>query len=142
MIERMTRELFIIPIANNESETILAAFKELKNHYNEHFDEVFKTITTDNSSEFADLANLEALFKTLVYYAHPFSPCENGSIERHNGLIRKYIPKGKRVDQFLTQSLAYVETWINSLPRKLFDYKTLDELFEDELDKIYQVDVS
>jgi len=61
-----TRELFIIPIANKESETVLTAFKELKKHYNEHFDEVFKTITTDNISEFADLANLEALSKTLV----------------------------------------------------------------------------
>lgn len=142
MIERMTREFFIIPIANKESETVLAAFKELKGHYEEHFDEVFKTITTDNGSEFADLANLEALSKTLVYYAHPFTSSEKGSVERHNGLIRRFIPKGKRIDQFSIQSLADVETWANSLPRKLLGYKTPDELFEDELDKIYQVDVS
>ncbi len=35
-----------------------------------------------------------------------------------------------------------VETWINSLPRKLLGYKTSDELFEEELDKIYQVDAA
>lgn len=30
----------------------------------------------------------------------------------------------------------------NSLPRKLLEYKTVDELFEEELDKIYQVDAA
>lgn len=30
----------------------------------------------------------------------------------------------------------------NSLPRKLLGYKTVDELFEEELDKIYQVDAA
>ena len=29
-----------------------------------------------------------------------------------------------------------------SLPRKLLEYKTADELFEEELDKIYQVDAA
>ena len=30
----------------------------------------------------------------------------------------------------------------NNLPRKLLGYKTADELFEEELDKIYQVDAA
>lgn len=30
----------------------------------------------------------------------------------------------------------------NILPRKLLGYKTADELFEEELDKIYQVDAA
>lgn len=59
----MTREYWIIPLANKNSETVLNAFMELKTHYEEHFNEVFKTITTDNGSEFADLSNLEAVSK-------------------------------------------------------------------------------
>lgn len=142
MIERMTREFLIIPLANKNADTVLNAFYELKTHYDEHFNEVFKTITTDNGSEFADLSNLETVSETLVYYAHPYTSCEKGSVERHNGLIRRFIPKGKRIDQFDVQAIIDIETWINSLPRKLLGYKTSDELFEEELDKIYQVDAA
>lgn len=142
LIERMTREFLIIPLANKNATTVFQAFLNLKSQYNEHFDEVFKTITTDNGSEFADLSNLESLSNTLVYYTHPYTSCEKGSVERHNGLIRRFIPKGKRIDQFSIQAIADVETWTNSLPRKILGYKTPDELFEDELDKIYQVDAA
>jgi len=139
LIERMTREYWIIPLADKNSETVLNAFMELKKQYEEHFGEVFKTITTDNGSEFADLSNLERVSNTLVYYAHPYTSCEKGAVERHNGLIRRFIPKGKRIDQYNIQEILAVETWANSLPRKVLGYKTPDELFEDELDKIYQV---
>ncbi|MBT8986948.1 IS30 family transposase, partial [Lactobacillus delbrueckii subsp. bulgaricus] len=55
------------------------------------------SITTDNGSEFADLSDLEQVSKTLVYHAHPYTSCDKGSVERHNGLIRRYIPKGDRM---------------------------------------------
>lgn len=63
-------------------------------------DDVFKTITTDNGSEFSTLSDLETLSKTLVYFAHPYTSYEKGSVERHNGLIRRFIPKGKRIDSY------------------------------------------
>lgn len=138
LVERVTREFLIIPLANKEAQTIYDAFIELRGSYIEHFDDVFKTITTDNGSEFANLSNLESVAQTLVYYAHPYASCEKGSVERHNGIIRRLIPKGKRIDQFTEQQIKDVETWCNSLPRKLLGYKTPDELFEAELDKIYQ----
>ncbi len=61
----------------------------------------FKNITTDNGSEFASLSELEKLAETLVYFAHPYTSCEKGTVERHNGLIRRFIPKGKRIDSYL-----------------------------------------
>ncbi len=47
---------------------------------------------------------------TLINFAHLYTSCEKGSVERHNGLIRRFIPKGKRIDQFSTQAIADVET--------------------------------
>lgn len=76
MIERMTREFLIIPLANKNTDTVLNVFYDLKTHYEENFNEVFKTITTDNGSGFADLSNLETVSETLVYYAHPYTSCE------------------------------------------------------------------
>lgn len=142
LIERKTREFMVVPLANRNAETIYGAFQDLQSNYSEHFNEIFKTITTDNDSKFATLSDLESVFDTLVYFAHPYTSWEKGSVERHNGLIRRFIPKGKRIDQFSIQAIADVETWCNSLPRKMFGYRTSDEIFEAELDKIYQLDVA
>jgi len=142
MLERKSREFLMVPLANKEASTIIEAFLSIKRQYSEHFSEVFKTVTTDNGSEFANLSQIESVAKTLVYYAHPYTSCEKGSVERHNGLIRRFIPKGKRIDQFSSQAIANVETWCNSLPRKILGYRTPDEVFEEELDKIYQLNIA
>ncbi|WP_155761824.1 IS30 family transposase, partial [Lactobacillus gasseri] len=106
--------------------------------YSEHWNDIFKTITTDNGSEFADLSNLEEASNTLVYYAHPYTSCDKGTVERHNGLIRRFIPKGEAIANYSLQNIIDIETWCNSLPRKILAYHTPDEIFERELDRIYQ----
>ena len=54
LYERMTRKFMIIPIKDKTAASVMAAFKTLRSQYQEHWHEVFKTITTDNGSEFAD----------------------------------------------------------------------------------------
>ena len=114
------------------------AFRTLQKQYSEHWNDIFKTITTDNGSEFADLANLEQVSKTLVYYAHPYTSCDKGTVERHNGLIRRFIPKGDYINNYSLQDIINIETRCNSLLRKILAYRTPDEIFEKELDRIYQ----
>ena len=76
----------------------------------------------------------------IVYFSHPYTSCDKGAVERHNGLIRRFIAKKKRIDAFTAELISDIETWCNSLPRKILDYRTPDEIFEKELDKIYHVD--
>ena len=140
LAERKSREYWMIPLVNREAATILEAFKVIRKEYSEHFSEVFKTITTDNGSEFSRLSELEDLADTLVYFAHPYTACEKGTNERHNGIIRRFIPKGKRIDSFTAEEISNVMVWCNGLPRKILDYRTPDEVFETELDRIYQGD--
>ena len=52
-----------------------------------------KTILTDNGSEFLHEDTLEHLLHVPIYYCHPYSAWEKGSIERHNRLLRTYYPK-------------------------------------------------
>lgn len=137
MIERMTREYWMIRVPGRDPNGVMAALAAVRSQYKEHWDDVFKTINTDSGSEFATLSDLEGLNKTLVYFTHPYTSCEKGSVERHNGLIRKFIPKGKRIDSYSDEQLAQIEIWCNGLPRKSLGYRTTDELFEDELDRIY-----
>ena len=76
--------------------------------------------------------------KLLVYYAHPYTSCDKGTVERHNGLIRRFIPKGEAIANYSLQDIIDIETWCNSLPRKILACHTPDEIFERELDLIYQ----
>ena len=137
MIERMTREYWMIRVPGRDPNGVMAALSTVRSQYKEQWDDVFQTITTDNGSEFATLSDLEGLSKTLVYFAHPYTSCEKGSVERHNGLIRRFIPKGKRIDSYSDEQLAQIEIWCNGLPRKSLGYRIPDELFEDERDRIY-----
>ncbi|GHN35800.1 hypothetical protein ME792_09260 [Lactobacillus delbrueckii] len=94
LCERKTRQFFMIKIEDKTSASVMKAFDKLREYYGSKWNQIFKFITTDNGSEFADLSDLEQVSKTLVYYAHPYTSCDKGSVERHNGLIRRYIPKG------------------------------------------------
>ncbi len=125
-------------IPDKTADSVMAAFQSLRKQYSEHWNEIFKTITTDNGSEFAELSNLEKVSNTLVYYAHPYTSCDKGTVERHNGLIRRFIPKGSYINKYSLQDIINIETWCNSLPRKILAYHTPDEIFERELDHIYQ----
>lgn len=98
---------------------------------------MFKTITSDNGSEFAELSQIENDTSIKIYFAHPYSSWERGSNERHNGLLRRFIRKGKRMDNYSYEDIMFIADWCNSLPRKILGYKTPDELFDFELDKIY-----
>ena len=116
---------------------VLGAFQKMQSELGDYFSKVFRTITTDNGSEFARLSELETGTSTKVYFTHPYTSCEKGSIENHNGLIRRFIPKGKRISDYGEDDILAVELWANSLPRKVLGYKTPDEAFEAEMDKIF-----
>ena len=76
----------------------------------------------------------------MLCFTHPFSSFERGTNERHNGLVRRFIPKGRSFDEFSDEQIKWIEDWCNALPRKLLNYSSPEELFEAELDKIYADD--
>ena len=47
--------------------------------------------------------------------------------ERHNGLIRRFIPKGKCISDYSSDDIIFIEEWMNTLPRKILNYKTPEE---------------
>ncbi|WP_236173904.1 IS30 family transposase, partial [Lactobacillus delbrueckii] len=81
LCERKTRQFFMIKIEmikieDKTSASVMKAFDKLREHYGSKWNQIFKSITTDNGSEFADLSDLEQVSKTLVYYAHPYTSCD------------------------------------------------------------------
>ena len=72
-----------------------------------------------------------------VYFTHPYTSCEKGTNECHNKMLRRFIPKGKPISSYTAEDICYFADCINGLPRKILGYRTPEELFEQELDKIY-----
>lgn len=137
LVERKTRNAIVRKIPSKTAKAVMDEIKNICSYFSEKFSTVFKTITGDNGSEFADLSTIESLGNTKVYFTHPYSSFEKGTNERHNGLIRRFIPKGKRMSNYSLDDIAFIEEWMNTLPRKILDYKTPESLFENELDIIY-----
>ena len=73
LVERLTRKYIAIKIDGKTASAVSVAMKSLQKYYGDKFSHIFKTITSDNGSEFAELAELENNTTTKVYFAHPSS---------------------------------------------------------------------
>ena len=60
-------------------------------------------------------------------------------MECHNRMLRRFIPKGKSIDDYSADEILIFADIMNALPRKLLGYHTPEELFDAELDRIYAV---
>ena len=136
MVERMTRAAIWLRVADHSAAAVTHAIQRLKQEFGTHFSDVFKTITADNGSEFAELSALETT-STQVYFTHPFSSWEKGTNECHNRMLRRFIPKGKHISDYSIDDILFFADRINALPRKILGYHTPEEMFEKELDRIY-----
>lgn len=130
MVERKSRELFALKLYEKTAEAVKQALLDFSKTYGREFNKIFKSITVDNGSEFAELSSLEDVLGIKVYYTHPYSSFERGTNERHNGLIRRFIPKGMSMNGFTQDDIDFIVERINSLPRKILGYKTPDQVFE------------
>ena len=136
IVERKTRNTLIRKIPGKTAEVVEKEFDRIREEFGSRFHDVFKSLTADNGSEFASLSALKE-HRVDVYFTHPYSAFERGTNENHNGLVRRFIPKGKKISAYSQEAIERVEQWMNGLPRKILGYKTPEELFEEELDLIY-----
>lgn len=132
--ERQCREEIIIKMQARTQEAVVRVLDRLEREYGEAFKEKFKTITVDNGSEFLDYKGMERsvrgqdVQRLKVYYAHPYSSWERGTNENINKLIRRFIPKGTDIGKISNKRIKYIENWINNYPRRIFGYKSANEV--------------
>jgi IS30 family transposase len=89
----------------------------------------FKTITSDNGTEFHDYASVEATTGVKFYFATPYHSWERGSNENFNGLLRQYIPKGTSQAELTQRDCDKIAKKLNTRPRKRLGYRTPEECF-------------
>ncbi len=141
LTERKTRNEIIAKLEDQTAASVVDALDRIERKWGDMFKSVFRSITVDNGSEFADYEGMERSAigegkRTFVFYCHPYSSWERGSNENNNRLIRRHIPKGVDFDDRTDEEIAYIENWINTYPRGIFEYKTSEQMFNEELEKL------
>lgn len=87
-----------------------------------------KSITTDNGIEFSALGIAAKKLGVKLYKCDPYCSFQRGTNERYNALVRRFIPKGQSVLQIKQQYLDDISFKLNEMPRKMFDYKTPQDI--------------
>ena len=125
--------LFIFKIDSQTKDEVikkLTYFKDLIGQ--ETFDKLTEILLTDNGKEFYIGEEVLTLSSNIhLFYCHPYSSYEKGSIENNHELIRRIIPKGVSLKPYTQQELNLLCSHINSLFREKLDGKCPFDLIED-----------
>ena len=93
-----------------------------------------KSLTFDNDISLKKHKELSVLVEADVFFCHPQSPHEKGTVENRNKAIRRYIPKKSDISQYQNK-LAVIETKLRSRPMKCLHFNTPMEVWEKEMQK-------
>ena len=127
-LERASRYLQITKLAAKTARELRRA---LIRRLNRHPDHMRKTITYDNGSENCEHILINQILGTHSYFCEPYHSWEKGSVENAIGLIRRYLPKKTDFATISHEQLKQIEDLLNNRPRKVLNYKTPKEVFNE-----------
>jgi len=78
----------------------------------------------------AQHARLRIDARLEVYFCNPHSPCQRGTNENTNGLLRQYFPKGTDLGVYDAEELVAVAAVLNGRPRKTLGWRTPTEALD------------
>lgn len=130
LVERTTRTVILVPLADQRAETVRKAFaRQLRTLPSQ----MKLSLTHDRGKEMSEHRLFTRSTKMQVYFAHPQSPWERGTNENTNGLVRQFFPKGTDFSQVSYYRLRRVQDLLNGRPRAVLDWKTPFEAFQELL---------
>jgi len=142
LVERKTRKLIARKLPDKTNKSVLRILNSIERDCGSRaFRKQFQSITADNGSEFLNVDDLQSSLlskqqRTIFFYAHPYSSWERGSNENINKIIRRFIAKGRKMEDFTRSTISTIEDWINNYPRKILSFKSAHDLFQHELQKV------
>jgi transposase, IS30 family len=87
------------------------------------------TMTADNGKEFGKWKEVEENLWIKFYFARPYHSWERWSNENGNRCIRKRLRKWTDFKNISDKDIEKIENMINNKPRKILNYKTPNEIF-------------
>lgn len=132
-VERKTRFIFAQKINKKSAENVeyatIRIFSELPKNS-------IKSTTWDNWTEHANHEKVTKQTWITIFFAEPYKSWQRWTNEHANGMIRRYFPKWTNFDEITENQLQEVVQKLNNRPRKILNYRTSQELFDEEIRKI------
>jgi IS30 family transposase len=136
--ERKSRREKIVLMKDKTQASVIKALDKIERRMGARkFRKTFKTITTDNGSEFLNYKGIERSYtkskkpRVKQYYADAYSSWQRGTNENINKMIRRFLPKGQSFKGLTNEEVERIERWINNYPRKMFGFKSSNEIYSE-----------
>src|SRR5699024_2516348 len=134
LVERKTTFELIFKIDGKRVDCVDHTLQTFISQLNGIEGDIFKTITSDNGSEFSNLSELSKAID--VYFCHPYASFERGTSENQHKIIRRFLPKHESLKDVSEAQVKRVQQWMNDYPRRNQNYKTPHQAFVLELQKL------
>jgi len=121
LIDRSSRRLWIAHVDSKSADDVASALIKVLKTIPIH---LRRTLTWDRGAEIGNWQQIEEETGFIVYVAEPRSPWQRGSNEHVNGMIRRYLAKGTDLNLITKKRLRWIETRINSIPRRSLNWAT------------------
>jgi IS30 family transposase len=125
-VERVSRYLCGRMVRGTTSEEAIRAQLAIFSHLPAR---LRQSTTLDNGTENHLHLRLHEL-GMRTYFADPYSAWQRGTNEYHNGLLRRYLPKGTSFADLTQADLDDIISEINNRPRKGLGYRTPQEVLD------------
>ena len=125
--------LFMFKIDSQSKNEVIKKINYFKDMIGEDtFNKLTEILLTDNGKEFFVLDEIADISpKINLFYCHPYSSYEKGSIENNHEFIRRVIPKYISLKPYTQKELDLLGSHINSLFRESLNGKCPFDLIND-----------
>jgi IS30 family transposase len=129
LVERKTRYPFIAYLEDRSTKNVNHLVQEMLQDIN------LKSLTLDNDISFQKHEALSELIDSNIYFCHPQSPHEKGTVENRNKAIRRYAKKKSDLSTFSPEHWKMIENKLRDKFMTCLRFKTPRELFDQEICK-------
>lgn len=129
IVERKTRYPFLLYIEDRTTAFVNQSVMNLLSGL------PIKSLTIDNDISFQKHKELSELMNATIFFCHPQSPHEKGTIENRNKAIRRYIKKRSDLSTYSKEQYVEVERKLRDRFMECLNYQTPREAFTKELRK-------
>jgi len=127
LVERKTRYPSLVYLEDRSNANVNKVIEKLIADFNP------KSLTLDNDLSFQKHPELSELIKATIYFCHPQSPYEKGTVENRNKAIRRYIKKKSDLSSIPFAHFEMVERKLRTRFMKCLNYRTPEEAFQKEI---------